>query len=131
LIGNLNNKVFVRNILIISALLWIVFFVIRYFLNLQFPVPEVFTSWIISIVNFIIGVKLFLFSLDKPNKQFMLFSLGSMILRLFLMIILVLVLIAVFKFEKKYFILSFLGFYFLYLIFEIFLLNKVIDKNKV
>jgi hypothetical protein len=127
---NLYNKVFVRNVLIISVLSWVIFFVIRHYLNLQFPVTEVFTSWVISMVNFIFGVKLFLFSLDKPNKKFMVFSLGSMILRLFLIIILVLVLIAVFKFQKNYFILSFFGFYILYLIFEIYLLNKIIDKSK-
>jgi hypothetical protein len=131
LTGNLYNKVFVRNILIISVLAWVVFIIIRHYTELQFPLTEVFTSWVISIINFNIGVKLFLFSLDKPNKQFLLFSLGSMIVRLFLIIILVLVLIAVFKFQKNYFILSFLGFYFLYLGFEIFLLNKYISKSKV
>ena len=128
---NLNNNVFVRNILIISGLLWIVFFMFNLFFKLQIPLLEIFTSWLISIINFIIGVKIFLFSLDKPNKMFMTFSLGSMILRLFAVIILVLVLIVVFKFQKNYFILSFLGFYFLYLIFEIYLLNKAIVKSKV
>jgi len=41
-------------------------------------------------------VKIFLFSLDKPNKRFMVFSLGSMIIRLFILVILVMVLIVVF-----------------------------------
>lgn len=122
---NLYKKVFVRNILIISALSWIILFLIFYFTKIRIPVSEVLTSWIICLVNFIIGVKLFLISLDKPNKQFMLLSLGSMIIRLFVIILVVLVLIAVFKFQKNYFILSLLGFYFLYLIFEIYILNKI------
>jgi hypothetical protein len=127
---NLYNKVFVRNILIISGLFWIILFTFGYFAKLQFPVTEVLTAWFISILNFVIGVKIFLFSLDKPNKRFMVFSLGSMIIRLFILVILVMVLIVVFKFQKNYFILSFLVFYFLYLIFEIYLLNKITDKSK-
>jgi hypothetical protein len=117
--------------LIISVLFWIILFSISYFVDLKIPMTEVFSSWIICIVNFIIGVKLFLISLDKPNKQFMLLSLGSMIIRLFVIILVVLVLIAVFKFQKNYFILFLLGFYFIYLIFEIYLLNKNTDKIKV
>jgi hypothetical protein len=116
--------------LIISALFWVILLIISYFGKLQIPVPEVFTAWLISIVNFVVGVKIFLFSLDKSNKQFMAFSLGSIILRLFVLILLVLVLITVFKFQKNYFILSFLGFYFFYLMFEIYLLNKIVDKSK-
>jgi hypothetical protein len=127
---NLYNRVFVRNILIISALFWIILFTFEYFAKLQFPVTEVLTAWTISIINFVIGVKIFLFSLDKPNKRFMVFSLGSMIIRLFIIVILVMVLIVVFKFQKNYFILSLLGFYFLYLIFEIYLLNKITNKSK-
>lgn len=127
---NLNNKIFVRNILIISTLGWIVFFIIYYYFRLDFPVKEIFTSLVISLINFVIGVNLFLLSLKKSNKQFMILSLGSLILRLFLIIIAVTVLIAVFKFQKNYFILSLLVFYFLYLIFEIFLLNKNLIKSK-
>jgi len=127
---NLYNKVFVRNILIISILFWIILFSINLFIGMQIPVTEVLTSWIICIINFVLGVKIFLFSLDKPNKKFMIFSLGSMILRLFIIIIVVMVLIVVFKFQKNYFILSLLGFYFIYLIFEIYLLNKFTDKSK-
>lgn len=127
---NLFKNEFVKNILIISALLVIVFLVISFITNSLIPVTEVLTSWIISIINFAFGVMIFLFALDKPNKQFMVFSLGSIVLRLFLNIFLVLVLITVFKFQKNYFILSFLVFYFIYLIFEIYLLNKFTVKIK-
>lgn len=94
------------------------------------PITEVLTSWVIGMVNFVLGVNIFLFSLDKPNKQFMIISLGSIILRLFLIIIVVTALITVFKFDKNYFILSLLGFYFSYMGFEIFLLNKYTVKSK-
>jgi F0F1-type ATP synthase assembly protein I len=127
---NLYNSDFVKNILIISALLCIALVVFIFIKNLQIPITEIFTSWIISIINFVFGVQIFLYALDKPNKKFMVFSLGSIILRLFLNIILVLVLITVFKFQKNYFILSFLAFYFIYLIFEIYLLIKFTDKSK-
>lgn len=127
---NLNNKVFVRNILIISALLWFLLLITSRFILGGIPITEVLTSWVIGMVNFVLGVNIFLFSLDKPNKQFMIISLGSIISRLFLIIIVVTVLITVFKFEKNYFILSLLGFYFLYMGFEIFLLNKYTDKSR-
>jgi hypothetical protein len=127
---NLNNRVFVKNILIISSLLWLILFVLNLLGVIGIPMTEVLTSWIISLINFFVGVKLFLFSLDKPNKQFMVFSLGSIILRLFIIIPVVVVLIVVFKFQKNLFILPFLGFYFIYLIFEIYLLNKYTEKSK-
>jgi hypothetical protein len=116
--------------LIISALLIILLLVISSFINSGIPLKEILTSWIICLINFAIGVRLFLFSLDKPNKQFMVLSLGSIIARLFAIIIVVTVLITVFKFQKNYFILSFLGFYFIYLIFEIYLLNKFTGTSK-
>lgn len=127
---NLFNNVFVKNILIISALLVIIFLIISFITKTLMPVTEVLISWIISIINFVFGVMIFLYALDKPNKQFLVFSLGSIVLRLFLNIFLVLVLITVFKFQKNYFILSFLVFYFIYLIFEIYLLNKFTVKSK-
>lgn len=127
---NLNHKDFVRNILIISALLWFVLLVLSRFMFTGIPMTEVLTSWVIGMVNFVLGVNIFLFSLDKPNKQFMIISLGSIIIRLFLIIIAVTILITVFKFGKNYFILSLLGFYFLYMGLEIFLLNKYTDKVK-
>lgn len=127
---NLNNRVFVKNVLIISSLFWILLFILNLMAISTIPMTEVLTSWIICIINFVVGTRIFLFSLDKPDKQFIIFSLGSIILRLFVVIILVIVFITVFKFQKNYFILSLLGFYFLYLIFEIYLLNKYTDKSK-
>jgi len=127
---NLFARVFVRNILIISSLLWIIFYGFVKMSGMILPLPEIFSSFLICVINFFIGSIIFLFSLDKPNKIFLIFSLGSIGIRLFLIIIIVLVLIAVFKFQKNYFILSLLGFYFTYLGLEIYLLNKVIDKNK-
>lgn len=116
--------------MIISAVFCAILFIINCFVNIQIPINEIFIAWIVSIINFVLGVKLFLFSFDKSNKQFMIFSLGSMILRLFAIILVVLVLIVVFKFQKNYFILSFLAFYFVYLMFEIYILNKIVDKSK-
>jgi hypothetical protein len=130
LIRNLFNRVFVRNILIISSLIWLIFYAIVLISGVKIPLTEIFSSFLICVINFAIGSFIFVFSLDKPNKVFLIFSLGSIGIRLFVIIILVLVLIAVFKFQKNYFILSLLGFYFTYLSFEIYLLNKVIDKNK-
>lgn len=127
---NLFSRVFVRNILIISSLLWIIFYGFVKISGLNVPLPEIFSSFLICVLNFIIGSFIFIYSLDKSNKLFLVFSLGSIGIRLFIIIILVLVLIAVFKFQKNYFILSLLGFYFAYLSFEIYLLNKVLDKNK-
>ena len=128
---NITNIALVKNVILVSALLIIVFLIIHFLLgNVKIPLTEILTSWIICIVNFVSGVEIFLFSFSKPAKQFMLLSLGSIALRLFLLIILVVVLITVFKFQINYFILSLLGFYFIYLIFEIYLLNKFAGKSK-
>lgn len=120
----------IRNLVIISFFLIAVVLLFNFYFDPNFRVIEILASWIISIVNFVFGVKLFMLAFEKPNKQFMIFSLGSIIVRLFLIIVLVIVLITVFKFQKNYFILSFIAFYFIYLFFEIHLLNKYSGKSK-
>ncbi len=120
---------FVRNILTISILLIVILLLVNFF-STEFRIMEILASWILSLVNFVFGMKIFVYSLDKPNKKFMTFSMGSIIIRLLINIIIVIVLITVFKLQKNYFILSFMVFYFIYLIFEIYILNKFSGKTK-
>jgi len=77
----------------------------------------------LSMINFLIGLSLIKFSVDKPEKIFLLALWGGIILRLILGLSLVLITLIFLEINTYGFIFSILFFYVFYLLIEIFYLN--------
>ncbi len=78
---------------------------------------------LLSIINFVIGLSLIKFSVNKPEKIFLLALWGGIILRLILGLSLVLITLIFLEINTYGFIFSILFFYVFYLLIEIFYLN--------
>jgi hypothetical protein len=84
---------------------------------------SIFVGALLSIINFVIGLLLIKFSVDKPEKIFLLALWGGIILRLILGLSLVLITLIFLEINTYGFIFSILFFYVFYLLIEIFYLN--------
>jgi hypothetical protein len=73
----------------------------------------------IVMFNLWIGISIIKKSLRKENKKFLIQFFGSMISRLFFLLIYVLIALTLLQLPVSTFILSFFGFYFFGLIFEV------------
>ena len=73
----------------------------------------------LSVLNFTIFLIMFSYSIQKSNKFFLLFSIGGIIVRLFLMLIIVFVVLKFLKIDVFGFIFAFFLWYVFFLIFEI------------
>lgn len=80
---------------------------------------SMFINLLVVLLNLWIGISIIKRSLKKENKKFLIQFFGSMIARLFILLIYVLVALTIMKLPINSFILSFFGFYFFGLIFEI------------
>jgi len=78
-----------------------------------------FLNLFIVLLNLWIGIYIIKKSLKKENKKFLVQFFGSMIARLFLLLVYVLVALTIIKLPINSFIFSFFGFYFFGLIFEV------------
>lgn len=80
---------------------------------------SLFFNLAVVLLNLWMGITIIKKSLRKDNKKFLLQFFGSMIGRLFFLLIYVLVALTLLRLPVSSFILSFFGFYFFGLIFEI------------
>lgn len=78
-----------------------------------------FLNLFIVLLNLWIGIYIIKKSLKKENKKFLIQFFGSMITRLFLLLVYVLIALTIMKLPINSFIFSFFGFYFFGLIFEV------------
>ena len=84
---------------------------------------SIFVGALLSIINFVIGLLLIKFSVDKPEKIFLLALWGGILFRLILGLSLVLITLIFLEINTYGFIFSILFFYVFYLLIEIFYLN--------
>ncbi|MCU0373110.1 MAG: hypothetical protein MUE56_07695 [Ignavibacteria bacterium] len=96
----------------------------------EVDIPAVIFSGIINIVVSVFSFVLITGSIESGNQKFMIFSFGSIVARLFIMIIVILAGLLLFKFNKISFIFAVLFFYFLFLFIETVLLVKKVNKKK-
>ncbi len=80
---------------------------------------SMFLNLAVVLINLWIGIFIIKKSLRKENKKFLIQFFGSMIGRLFFLLVYVLVALTILKLPVSSFILSFFGFYFFGLIFEV------------
>lgn len=123
---------FYKNSISYGIILVSVFFAVLTFLwtkgelnsSLYFPILY---GGIITTVNFFLGVLSIKLGINKSAKSFLIFFLGGIVLRLFLLLISVFICLKFLELKGNSFIFSVFIFYFFYLIIEIF---YVIYKNK-
>ncbi len=123
---------FYKNSISYGIILVLVFFAVLTFLwtkgelnsSLYFPILY---GGIITTVNFFLGVLSIKLGINKSAKSFLIFFLGGIVLRLFLLLISVFICLKFLELKGNSFIFSVFIFYFFYLIIEIF---YVIYKNK-
>lgn len=102
-----------------------------YFWKGTFDLWGIFAAGVINVLNSLIGFKIILRSLEqKDTKKFYVASLGSMTVRLFVVLFMVLGGLLIFNFNKKSFIFALFCYYFTYLIIETILLVKRINDRK-
>ena len=87
----------------------------------------------LSILNFVIFLIMFRYSIQKSNKFFLLFSIGGIILRLFIMLVIVFVVLKFLKIDVFGFIFAFFLWYVFFLVFEISIVQSktknIVTKN--
>ncbi len=125
----MKNKV--RNAFLISAFALLIYL----FLTYLDVVPSKYNSAIllaVSIVyiNFIIFTFTYYIANKKNSKIFIIYTLGSLIIRLFLMIIAVILSIKFLKIDVVGFIFAFFIWYIFLLIFEIFIIQSSVERRK-
>lgn len=103
-------------------------YIAKFYTEVDFP--AVIFSGIINVVVSVFSFILITGSIESGNQKFMIFSFGSIVARLFIMIIVILAGLLLFKFNKISFIFAVLFFYFLFLFIETVLLVKKVNKKK-
>lgn len=107
----------------------ILFLIIIVFFNTQGRFePVIFNSllygFLISTLNFFMGVLSIRFGLDKSDKTFLIVVFGGVILRLFIILILIILVLNFLFVSLNSFIFTTFIFYFYYLIVEIYILSQ-------
>ena len=105
------------------------------FLSYLAVIPSKYNSAIllasaIVYINFIIFVLTYYLANKKDTKTFIIYTLGSLIIRLFLMIIAVILSIKFLKIDVVGFIFAFFIWYIFLLIFEIFIIQSSVERRK-
>jgi|GEM_PF-4024758 len=112
--------------------------IVHYYSNV-FPVNELLISFAVSTLNVLIGVKILIPALKKPNNKFFalsfvpnnkFFALSfvSMFIRMAVILIIFAICIGVLNFSPVYFTITFFALYFSYLILELFFIIKFKDS---
>ena len=91
---------------------------------------SVIISFGISVINFVIFALSFTYSVKKSNKTFLIFVLGGMIFRLFLVLLLVFLVLIYLKVDQYAFIFGLLIWYVFLLVFEIMIVKETLTKAK-
>ena len=105
------------------------------FLSYLAVIPSKYNSAIllasaIVYINFIIFVLTYYLANKKDTKTFIIYTLGSLIIRLFLMIIAVILSIKFLKIDVVGFIFAFFIWYIFLLIYEIFIVQSAVERRK-
>jgi hypothetical protein len=94
-------------------------------------VTGIFAAGVINVLNSVIGFRVILGSLEhKSTQKFFIASLGSMSVRLFVILIMVVAGLMLFNFNKISFIFALFCYYFTFLFLETIILVKRINKQK-
>ena len=88
-----------------------------------------FYAGVLSITNLILALLFYHLSLKKSNKIFIIFNLGGMGVRLFLLLIAVFIFLKFLKIDEYGFIFIFFILYILQLIIELGFFNRKADRN--
>ncbi|MBE2255250.1 MAG: hypothetical protein IAE65_03550 [Ignavibacteria bacterium] len=102
-------------------------FIVLYYSKV-FPLTEITISFLVSTLNILIGVKILIPALKKPNNKFLAISFISMFVRMAVILIVFAICIGVFGFSPVYFTITFFALYFSYLILELFFIIKFKDS---
>jgi len=97
----------------------------------DFDVTGIWAAGVINVLNSVIGFRVILGSLEhKSTQKFFIASLGSMSVRLFVILIMVVAGLMLFNFNKISFIFALFCYYFTFLFLETIILVKRINKQK-
>lgn len=122
------------NFVVAVAGSFLVSMVVLYFFQgrlTNLDVTGIWAAGVINVLNSLIGFKFILRSLEqKSTQKFYVASLGSMSVRLFVILIMVVAGLMIFNFNKISFIFALFCYYFTYLTFETIILVKRINKQK-
>lgn len=121
---NYSYRKFVLLVTGVGIFSFLIIFVFKNFIDVQIQLDNVILGLLINFVNVLVATKLILSSLHKSTKKFLMMSFGSMVLRLMLLLCIILVVVVGFHNTKFEFIFSLLGFYFLFMILEIYFFIK-------
>ncbi|MFZ4592177.1 MAG: hypothetical protein ACOYN6_14335 [Ignavibacteria bacterium] len=97
----------------------------------DFDVSGIWAAGVINVLNSVVGFRVILGSLEhKSTQKFFIASLGSMSVRLFVILIMVVAGLMLFNFNKISFIFALFCYYFTFLFLETIILVKRINKQK-
>lgn len=114
---------------IFAASMVVVYFFQGRLTNLD--VSGIWAAGVINVLNSVIGFRVILGSLEhKSTQKFFIASLGSMSVRLFVILIMVVAGLMIFNFNKISFIFALFCYYFTFLFLETIILVKRINKQK-
>jgi hypothetical protein len=85
---------------------------------------SLFYGFIVSSINFILGILSFRFGLQKSDKIFLIVVFGGLVIRLFITLILILIALKLLLISRNSFIFTTFILYFYYLLVEIFILTQ-------
>jgi hypothetical protein len=85
---------------------------------------SLFYGFIVSSINFILGILSIRFGLQKSDKIFLIVVFGGLVIRLFITLILILIALKLLLISRNSFIFTTFILYFYYLIVEIFILTQ-------
>ena len=123
-----------RNFALAVTGIFVVSMAVVYFFRGKFAGLDlwgIFAAGVINVLNSLIGFRYILGSIRQNSSQkFFIASLGSMTVRLFVILIMVVAGLMIFNFNKIYFIFALFCFYFTFLILETIILVKRINKQK-
>lgn len=127
-----NRDFYFRKFVILTVTIFVISsaVIFMFYKDLKIDFVSFLSAGIINVLNSVIGFKILLKSLVGDQKRFYFIGLGSMVVRLFVVLIAVLVGLLAFKLNKISFIFALFFFYFLYLIIETYLLVNRINKLK-
>ena len=114
-----------KSILILYFIAGFILLCLNFFTSLSGEIIFSFLAALsINFINFLAALSFFRFSFQKDNKSFLIFNLGGMVLRLFLMLIILIISLNSLKIDQYAFIFTFLLFYFISLFGEIIYFHK-------
>jgi hypothetical protein len=96
-----------------------------------FPLTDILVSFIVATVNVLAGAFVIIWVLHKSNKQFFIYMLLSVGVRMFFIMTVFIVCLVVFKFSPVYFTITFFALYFAYLILELFFIIKFKETTNI